>query len=99
MVLISQMMGWDKLSRFMGPKQVTSSAVHDKKESKPCEDGVPSGDVPIAILANRITAESDDAKKAVIEQQLLKELQVIETKILCTNLKFSHYKCCAYNVW
>ena len=67
-------MGWDKLSHFMGSKQVTSSDVHG--ESKPCEDGVPSGDVPIAILANRITAENDDAKKAVIEQQLLKELQV-----------------------
>ena len=79
--VILQIMGWDKLSRFMGPEQVTSS-VYSEEESKPCEDSVPSGDVPIAILANRITAESDDAKKAEIEQQLLKELQVIELKIL-----------------
>ena len=71
-------MGWDKLSYFMGAKQVTTSAVYSEKERKPCEDGVPSGDVPIAILANRITAETDDAKKAMIEQQLLKELQVSE---------------------
>ena len=70
-----QIMGWDRLSRFMGSKQVISS-VHSEREDKPFEDVVPSGDIPIAILTNRIIAETDDAKKAMIEQQLLKELQV-----------------------
>ena len=68
-------MGWDKLSQFMGSKQV-ASLVDDKNKSKPCEDAVASGDVPIAILLNRIVAETDDAKKAMLEQQLSEELQV-----------------------
>ena len=84
-------MGWDKLSHFLGSKRVTSSAVHSEKESKPCEDGVPSGDVPIAILVNRIRAESDDVKKAAIEQQLLKELKVIETKIVSLNFSVRNF--------
>ena len=64
----------------MGSNQVPSSvlsSVLSSKKKKPCEDGVPSGDVPIAILTKKIAAEADDAKKAVIEDQLLKELQVI----------------------
>lgn len=73
-------MGWDRVSRFMGSKQVPS-LVGGKEHDKPCEDGVPSGDVPIAILANRIRAETDDAKKAVLEQQLLEELQVLYSTI------------------
>ena len=59
----------------MGSKQA-DSLMDVGNNSKPCEDAVASGDVPIAILLNRITAETDDAKKAMLEQQLLKELQV-----------------------
>lgn len=70
-------MGWNKVSRFMGSKQITS-LVDGEEEDKPYEDAVATGDVPIAILANKITAETDDTRKAVLEQQLLEELQVIK---------------------
>ena len=76
-------MGWDKLSQFMGSKQV-DSLVDDKNKSKPCEDAVASGDVPIAILLNRIVAETDDVKKAMLEQQLSEELQVYHPQLLYT---------------
>ena len=59
----------------MGSKQV-DSLVDSGNDTQPCKDAVASGDVPIAILLNRITAETDDAKKAMLEQQLLEELQV-----------------------
>jgi len=73
-----QGMGWDKLSDFMGSNQAPSSILSSiLSKKKPCEDGVPSGDVPIAILTKRIAVEADDAHKAVLEEQLLNELQVI----------------------
>lgn len=56
---------------------------------KPCEDAVPSGDVPIAILTHQIMDETDDAKKAALEHQLLKELQVMElNKIIIVTAKY-----------
>jgi len=64
----------------MGSSPVTIP-VDSKRKGKPCEDGVPSGDVPIAILANKITAETDDTKKAMLEQQLLEELQVAKNLV------------------
>ena len=79
-------MGWNRVSRFMGSKQVTS-LVDGEEEDKPYEDAVATGDVPIAILANKITAETNDTRKAVLEQQLLEELQVIKHFI---NI---HYAC------
>ena len=71
------MMGWDKVSSFMGSKQVTSPVHNVKGDDKlSCRDAVASEDVPIAVLTKKITAETDGARKAVLEQQLLEELQV-----------------------
>lgn len=67
------MIGWDKVLRFMGSKQATTPS---QQEDEPCKDAVASEDVPIAILANKIMAETDAARKAALEQQLLEELQV-----------------------
>lgn len=87
-------MGWDKLSRFMGSEQV-ASLVDDKNKSKPCEDAVASGDVPIAILLNRIVAETDDVKKAMLEQQLSEELQVAISPSIALYFSFCFVSCLA----
>ena len=68
-------MGWDSVSRFMGSK--SANTANNDAPKKPCEDAVASGDVPVAILTNRIMAATDEAVKAKLEKQLSEELEVM----------------------
>ncbi|XP_065882306.1 legumain-like [Dysidea avara] len=69
-------MGWDSVSRFMGSK--SANTANNDAPKKPCEDAVASGDVPVAILTNRIMAATDEAVKAKLEKQLSEELELRE---------------------
>ena len=71
----------------MGSQQVTTTVNSHKKD----KHGVPSPkchDVPIAILLSKIASETDDLKKALLEQQLSDELQVAKStnKIISLSL-------------
>ena len=75
-------MGWDSVARFMGSKSADTASTDVPK--KPCEDAVASGDVPVAILTNRIMAATDEAVKEKLEKQLSEELEVMYKLNSCT---------------
>jgi len=68
-------MGWDSVARFMGSKSADTANADVPK--KPREDAVASGDVPVAVLTNRIVAATDETIKEKLEKQLSEELEVM----------------------